>query len=107
VIAAELAQRRFVQLMKDLAQFLGPGVTGCETLSVNLAQRLDKCVSVLVADFAIVVAVAIVETGLVHAVLHCAHSRQHPPAATKWQSCAATGDLDRTMMFGEFVADFS
>ena len=39
----------------------------------------------LVADFAILVAVAIVETGFAHAALHCAHSRQHPPAGTKWQ----------------------
>jgi hypothetical protein len=62
---------------------------------------------VLVADFAIVVAVAIVETGLAHAALHGAHNRQHPPVGTKWQSCAATRDLDGTMMFVELAADFS
>jgi hypothetical protein len=30
MIAAELAQRRFVQLMKNLAQLFGFRVTGCE-----------------------------------------------------------------------------
>jgi hypothetical protein len=37
-----------------------------ETLSVNLSQRADQGVSVFVADFAILVAVAIVETCLAH-----------------------------------------
>jgi hypothetical protein len=40
---------------------------------------------VFAADFAILVAVAIVETCLAHAALHCAHSREHPPAGTEWQ----------------------
>jgi hypothetical protein len=52
MIAAELAQRRFVQLKKNLAQFFGFRVTG-------------------------------------------ARERQHPPAGTKWQPCAATGHLNR------------
>jgi hypothetical protein len=56
-------------LKKNLAQFLGFGITGCETLSVNLAQRPDEGISVFVADFAVVVAVAIVETCLAHAAL--------------------------------------
>jgi hypothetical protein len=68
--------------------------TGCETLSVNLAQRADEGVSVLVADFAILVAMAIVETCLAHAALHYARSRQHPPPgsdkrlrrASSWRS---------------------
>jgi hypothetical protein len=47
---------------------------------------------VLVADFAILIAVAIVETGLAHAALHCAHSRQHPPAWTKWQLTRARAE---------------
>jgi hypothetical protein len=45
--------------------------------------------SVLVADFSVVVAVAIVETCLAHAALLC-RERQHPPGETKEQSCAAT-----------------
>ena len=93
MIAAELAQRRLVQLKQDFAQLLGRGITRGKTLSVNLAQRADEGVAVLVADFAVVVAMAIVETGLAHAALHGARERQHPPAGTKWQSCAATGKI--------------
>ena len=70
MIAPELAQRRLVQLMQDIAELLGRGITGGKTLSVNLAQRADEGVAVLVADFAVVVAMAIVETGLAHAALH-------------------------------------
>src|SRR5580658_6130653 len=91
VIAAELAQRRLVQLKQDFAELLGRGITGRKTLSVNLAQRADEGVAVLAADFTVVVAVAIVETGFAHAALLSARERQHPPARTKWQSCAATG----------------
>ena len=58
MIAAELAQRRFVQLKQNLAELFGVRITGGETLSVNPAQRADECVSMLVADFAILVAVA-------------------------------------------------
>src|ERR1700719_2773460 len=94
MIAAELAQRRLVELKQDFAKLLGRGITGGKTLSVNLAQRADEGVAVLVADFAVVVAVAIVETGFAHAALHGARERQHPPAGTKWQSCAATGRSD-------------
>src|ERR1700674_4205332 len=72
VIAAELAQRCLVQLKQDLAQLLGFGIAGCETLPVYLAQRADERVSMLAADFAVVVAVAIVEICLAHAALHCA-----------------------------------
>ena len=70
MIAAQLADRRFVQLKQNFTQLLGFRVTGCEALSVNLAQRADEGVSVLVADFAILVAVAIVESCLAHAALH-------------------------------------
>jgi hypothetical protein len=97
MIAAELAQRRFIELKKNLAQFLGHRITGCKILFVNLTQRADEGVSVLVADFAVVVAVAIVETCLAHAALHSANERQHPPAGTKWQSCAATGTSKPTL----------
>jgi hypothetical protein len=65
------------QLKKNLAQLLGRSITGGKILSVNLAQRADEGVSVLVADFAVVVAVAIVETGFAHAALHYLRSRQH------------------------------
>src|SRR5258707_13803917 len=50
MIAAELAHRRFVQLKQTFPQLLGFRITGCEALSVNLAQRADEGVSVLVAD---------------------------------------------------------
>ena len=50
MIAAELAHRRFVQLKQNFTQLLGFRITGCEALSVNLAQRADEDVSVLVAD---------------------------------------------------------
>jgi hypothetical protein len=73
VISAELAQRRLVQVKQDVAQLLGRRITRGETLSVNLAQRANENVAVLVADFAIVIAVAIVETGLAHAALHGAY----------------------------------
>jgi hypothetical protein len=79
MIAAELAQRRFVQLKKNFAQLLGRGITGSKTLSVNLTQGADEGVAVLVAYFAVVVAVAIVETGFAHGALHYADRRKHPP----------------------------
>jgi len=53
-----------------------------------------QCVSVFAADFAILVAVAIVETCRAHAALYCAHtaaaaapdpSREDPPVGTEWQ----------------------
>jgi len=50
MIAAELAHRRFVQLKQNFTQLLGFRITGCEALSVNLAQRADEGVSLLVAD---------------------------------------------------------
>ena len=82
VVTAELAQRSFVQLEKDLAQGPGFRMPGGETLSVNLAQRMDGRISVFVADFTVVVAVAIVETCVAHGALHCAVGK-HPPASTK------------------------
>ena len=50
MIAAELVQRRLVQLKQDFADLFGVRITGAEALSVNLAQRADEGVSVLVAD---------------------------------------------------------
>src|SRR4029079_282328 len=91
MIPAELAQRRFVQLLQDVAQLLGCGIAGGKALSVNLAQRTDQGVAVLVADFAVMVAVAIVETWLAHAVLHRACGRQHPPAGPKGQPMTGAG----------------
>jgi hypothetical protein len=71
MIAAELTQRRFVELKQNLAECLGFRMPGGETLSVNLAQRADHRVSVFVADFTVVVAVAIVETRFAHGALQC------------------------------------
>jgi hypothetical protein len=62
MIAAELAQGCLVQLKQNFAELFGLGVPGGETLSVNLPQRAEEGVSVLMADLAVVVAVAIVET---------------------------------------------
>jgi hypothetical protein len=83
MIAPQLAQRGLVQLMQNVAQLLGWGIAGGETLSVNLAQRANEGVAVLVADFAIMVAVAIVETCLAHAVLHHALADSILPPAPK------------------------
>lgn len=65
------------------------GIAGCEALSVNLAQRADEGVAVLVADFAVVVAMTIVQTCLAHAALHGGRKRQHPPARLRWQPRSA------------------
>src|ERR1700686_3656722 len=82
VVAAELAWRSLIELHTQLRGFRIPGG---KTLSVKFAQRADGGVSVFAADFTILVAVAIVETCLAHAALHCAHSRELPPAGTEWQ----------------------
>ena len=71
-VAAKLAQRCLVQVKHDLAQRVGWGIAGGKTLPVNLAQGADQGGPMLVADFAIVVALAIVETRLAHAALPCA-----------------------------------
>jgi hypothetical protein len=42
MIAAELAHRRFVDLKQNFTQLLGFRITGCEALSVNLAQLADE-----------------------------------------------------------------
>jgi len=77
MIAAELAQRSFVELKKNLAQCLGFRMPGGETLPINLTQRVDGRVTVFVADFTVVVAVAIVETCAAHhGALHCAYSSE-------------------------------
>src|SRR4051812_42576215 len=70
MIAAQLAQRGFVQLRQNLAQGPGVGMPGAETLSIHLAQRLDGDGAVLGADGPVVA--AIVETGIAHGVLRCA-----------------------------------
>src|SRR5258708_30118677 len=75
LIAPELAQRRLIQLKQNLAQLLGFRIAGREILSVNFTQRPDYGVSVFATDFAILVAVAIVETCLAHGALHCARNR--------------------------------
>jgi hypothetical protein len=54
-----------------------------------------------VADFAVVVATAIVETGFAHAALHGARERQHPPARLRWQlSLGAVRSTFRTRVVG-------
>src|SRR5436309_1986593 len=79
VVATKLAQRCLVQVKQNVTQLVGRGITGGKTLPVNLAQCADEGVAVLVADFAIVVALAIVETCLTHAALHYAYSRNILP----------------------------
>src|ERR1700730_2297318 len=85
VIAAELAWRSLIELRHYLTQSRGFRIPGGKTLSVNFAQRADGGVSLFAADFTILVAVAIVEICHAHAALHCAHSRELPPAGTEWQ----------------------
>jgi hypothetical protein len=87
MIAAELAQRRLVQLEQNFAELLGFRIAGCEILSVNLTQRADEGVSMFAADFAILVAVAVVESCLAHAALHCAAADSIcPPGARGYQT---------------------
>src|SRR5437764_10920176 len=69
MIPAKLAERGLVQLQQDLAKLVSSGVAGCEALTINLPQRTEQRMSVFAADFAIVVAVAVVETCLAHAAL--------------------------------------
>jgi hypothetical protein len=76
MIAAELAQRRFVELKKNLAQCLGFRVPSGETLSVNLTQRVNGRVSVFAADFTVVVTMTIVETCVAHGALQCTYSQR-------------------------------
>jgi hypothetical protein len=77
MIAAELAQRSFVELKKNLAQCQGFRIPGGETLPINLTQGVDGRVAVFVADFTVVVAVAIVETCVAHhGALRCAYSSE-------------------------------
>ena len=78
IIAAELAQRRLVQLEQDLTYLFCFGIAGCEILPVDLSQRADENVSVFRTDFAITFAVAIVEPCLIHA----AALRGQKPAAS-------------------------
>src|SRR3979411_2833921 len=101
MIAAELAQRRLVQLKQDFAQLLGRGIAGGKALSVNLAQRAHGGGALLEGEFAVVVATAIVETGFAHAALHGACERQHPPARLRWQlSLGAISSTFRTSVVG-------
>ena len=72
VVAAKLAQGGLVQVKHSLAQCAGWRITGGKALPVNLAQGADGSGAVLLADFAILVALAIVETCLAHAALPCA-----------------------------------
>jgi hypothetical protein len=85
MIAAQLAQGSVVELKQNVTQLVRFRIPRSETLSVNLAQRANEGVAVLVADFAILVAMAIVEARLVHAALPCARGRQHLPVEAEWQ----------------------
>ena len=94
MIAAELAQRRLVELKQDFAQLLGLGIAGGEARSVDLAQRAHERIAVLVADFAVVVAMTIVQTWLAHAALHGGASDSIlPPDGDSNQGAAMSGQL--------------
>src|SRR5215471_17916900 len=89
MITAELAQRCFVQLKQNLAELLGVRIASRETLAVYLAQRANEGVSVFGADFSVLVAVAIVESCLAHAALHCARADSfHPPRPNRNNACS-------------------
>jgi hypothetical protein len=94
MIAAKLVQRRLLQ--QSLTQLLGFRIAGGEILSVNFTPRADEGVSVFPADFAILVAVAIVETCLAHAAIRSAR-RQHPPVGAKWQLTRARNHAVRAL----------
>jgi hypothetical protein len=66
MIAAKLAQRRLVQFTQNLTEPLGLRIAGRKILPVNLAQRANERVSMFAADFAVLIAVAIVESWLAH-----------------------------------------
>jgi hypothetical protein len=84
VVAAEMASK--VSLNCSITS-LSCAVSGYPAAhpSVNCGQHADRGVSVFAAGFTILVAVAIVETGLAHAALQCAHTRELPPAGIEWQ----------------------
>src|SRR5579863_6167719 len=100
VIAAELAERRLVELRQDFAQLLGRGIAGGKTLAINLAQGADEGVAMLVVDVTVVVGVAIVETGLAHAALHVPADRLNytvlRDGQLNWIAQGQPIDLDRS-----------
>ena len=75
MIATDLAQGRFVKLKHYLAQFRSSRIPGRKALAVNFTQRLDKSVAVLAADFAILVAMTMVETRFAHAASRAGTNR--------------------------------
>jgi hypothetical protein len=64
MIAAELTQGCLVRLKQNLAELFSLGIPGREALSVNLPQRSEEGVSVLMDDLAVVVAVALSRPGM-------------------------------------------
>ena len=75
-----LARFDGIEIMKHhLAQSVRGGIAGGKALPVDLAQRADQRGAVLVADFAILIALAIVKTWLAHAALPCADGRNILP----------------------------
>jgi hypothetical protein len=69
VVAAQLAQRRLIQLEQDLTELGRIRIAGGKTLPVDLAQRADKRVAVLFTDPAILVPVAAIQAVFLHVSL--------------------------------------
>src|SRR6478752_2818557 len=88
VIAPQLAERCLVQLMQDLAEFSRIRITGSKTLAVDLAQRTDQRVAVLLADRAILVPVAMIQARFLHGFLperRLRAWRERAPKRVDWQ----------------------
>src|SRR5438105_3792676 len=88
VIATQLAQRRLVQLMQDLAKLGRIRIAGRKTLAVDLAQCTNQRVAVLLADRAILVPVATIQARFLHVSLRVRRLRASPKGALKsvgWQ----------------------
>src|SRR4029079_1308874 len=69
VIATQLAQRRLVQLMQDLAELGRVRIAGGKALAVDLAQRSDQRIAMLLADRATLVPMATIKARFLHVSL--------------------------------------
>src|SRR5947199_7384889 len=85
MVATELAQRSLIQYTQNFAELFGFRVTGRKPPPVNLAQGPDQCIAVLVADFAILVAMSIVGIRHCFSPASLCSGEQHLRNRTGWQ----------------------
>ena len=69
VVLAKLAQRSFVELVQDTAQFLIIATSGSERRAIEPSQCPNQRVSMFAANFTVFVSVPIVESLLCHSNL--------------------------------------